>query len=132
MNSTDVGNPFVGFDLRRCNRLRRKLEHRCFLTFPQISQQHHLPVGKFQRIMMRGGLSILTCRKMAVVCLTTFGLQLNNPPRALHLTELAKASSVPGRTQTAILVSSGAANTIARIDIGRVPPLPARSCNLPG
>ena len=51
--STDVWNPFLGFDFRRCNRLCRKLEHRCFLTFKQVSQQHHLPVGKFQCIMMR-------------------------------------------------------------------------------
>jgi hypothetical protein len=43
----------LGFDFGCCNRLRRKLEHRCFLTFPQVSQQDHLPIGKFQRIMMR-------------------------------------------------------------------------------
>ena len=41
-NSTDVRNPFLGFYFRRCNRLRRKLEHRCFLTFKQVGQQHHL------------------------------------------------------------------------------------------
>jgi hypothetical protein len=37
------------------------------------------------------------------------GLQANNR-RDLHLTAVAKASSVPGRTQTAVLASSGAAN----------------------
>ena len=31
------GDPFLGFDFGRCNRLRRKLEHRCFLTFKGIS-----------------------------------------------------------------------------------------------
>ena len=46
-------NPFLGFDFRRCNRLRQKLKHRCFLTPQQVSQQHHSPVGKFQGIMMR-------------------------------------------------------------------------------
>jgi hypothetical protein len=51
-NSTDVRNPFLGFYFNHDNGLRRKLEHRCFLTFPQISQQHHLPIGKLQRIMM--------------------------------------------------------------------------------
>ena len=36
--STDVRNPFLGFHFRRCGRLRRKLEHRCFLTFKHIIQ----------------------------------------------------------------------------------------------
>jgi hypothetical protein len=31
------------FYFRRCGRLCRKLEHRCFLTLHQVSQQHHLP-----------------------------------------------------------------------------------------
>jgi hypothetical protein len=48
-----VSNPFLGFYFSRGDGLRRKLEHRCFLTLPQISQQDHLPIGKFQRIMMR-------------------------------------------------------------------------------
>src|ERR1700730_15424298 len=52
-NSTEVWNPFLSFYFSRRNRLRRKLKHRCFLTLPQISQQGHLPIGKFQRIMMR-------------------------------------------------------------------------------
>jgi hypothetical protein len=45
-------NPFFGFYIRRGNGLRRTLKHRCFLTFKHVSQQHHLPIGKFQRIMM--------------------------------------------------------------------------------
>jgi len=51
-NSTDVSNPLLGFYFSRGDGLRWKLEHRCFLTLPQISQQDHLPIGKFQRIMM--------------------------------------------------------------------------------
>jgi hypothetical protein len=39
--STGVSSPYLGFDFGRCNRLRRKLEHRCFLTFKQVGQQHH-------------------------------------------------------------------------------------------
>jgi|HubBroStandDraft_6_1064221.scaffolds.fasta_scaffold335250_2 hypothetical protein len=50
-NSTGVGNPLLGLYLSRCNGLRGKLEHRCFLTLYKVSQQHHLPVGKFQGIM---------------------------------------------------------------------------------
>src|ERR1700738_4239364 len=50
--STDVWNPFLGFDFGRGNWLRRELEHRCFLALEQVSQQHHSPVRKFQRIMM--------------------------------------------------------------------------------
>ena len=49
---SDVRNPFLGLGLSSGNRLRRKLKHRCFLTFKQIRQQHHQPIGKFQRIMM--------------------------------------------------------------------------------
>src|ERR1700730_12548209 len=52
-NSPDVWNPFLDFYFSRGNRLRRKLEHRCFLTFNQVGQQHHLAVRKFQRIVMR-------------------------------------------------------------------------------
>ena len=36
--STDVWNPFLGFDFRRCNRLRRKLKHRRFLALPEVVQ----------------------------------------------------------------------------------------------
>jgi len=42
----------LAFRLNGCNWLRRKLEHRCFLTQQQVSQQYLLPVGKFQEIMM--------------------------------------------------------------------------------
>jgi hypothetical protein len=52
-NSTDVRNPFFGFYFSRGDGLRRKLEHRCFLSFKQVGQQHHLALGKFQRIVMR-------------------------------------------------------------------------------
>jgi hypothetical protein len=51
--STDVRNPLLGFNLSRRARLRRKLEHRCFLTCKHVGQQRDLPIGKFQRIMMR-------------------------------------------------------------------------------
>jgi hypothetical protein len=54
--STDVRNAFLDFCFRGGNRLRRKLEHRCFLTFQDVGQQHHLPIRKFQRIMMRSSL----------------------------------------------------------------------------
>jgi hypothetical protein len=50
--STDVSNPFLGFDFRRCNRLRRKLKHRRFLPFEQVGQQHHLAVRKIFRRRM--------------------------------------------------------------------------------
>jgi hypothetical protein len=49
-------------------------------------------------------LSLLICRKMAVVWLTVFAFQPNNL-LCPHLTSLAKASSVPRRTQTAILLA---------------------------
>src|SRR6476620_5978005 len=46
---------------------------------------------------------------MAVVCLTILAFQPSKL-RGRQPTSLAKASSVPGRTQTAVLASSGAAN----------------------
>ena len=36
-NSTDVSNPFLGFYFSRGDGFRRKLEHRRFLTFEQVS-----------------------------------------------------------------------------------------------
>ena len=45
-------DPFLSLRLGCGSRLCWKLEHRCFLIFKHISQQHHLPVWKFQRIMM--------------------------------------------------------------------------------
>jgi hypothetical protein len=51
---------------------------------------------------------------MAVVYWSTLGFHANKP-RPLHLTAVAKASSVPGKTQTAVLVSSGAANPIVPV-----------------
>ena len=62
-NSTDVSNPFLGFYFSRGDGLRWKLEHRCFLTLPQISQQDHLPIGKFQRIMMRSRVVLVDLSK---------------------------------------------------------------------
>ena len=57
---------------------------------------------------VRGSL-LLICRKMAVVCSIVFTFKPNKPIRALR-NSLSKASSVPGRTQTAVRASSGAAN----------------------
>jgi hypothetical protein len=94
--------------------LRRKLEHCCFLTFKHVSQAHDLPVWKFQRVVMCQWLVFIDLRKIAVVCLSTFGFQANNP-RGLHLIAAAKSSSVPGRTQTAVLASSGAANPMVPV-----------------
>jgi hypothetical protein len=48
-----VRDPFLGLRLGYGSGLCRKLEHRCFLTFNQVSQGHDLAVWKFQRIMMR-------------------------------------------------------------------------------
>jgi len=54
--STDEADPFLlaGFDFGL--RLRRKLQHGRRLTFAQQSQQHGAPVGKLERIVMRGQL----------------------------------------------------------------------------
>jgi hypothetical protein len=50
--SADVRDPFLGLCLGRGSRLCWKLEHRCFLPFNHVCQEHDLPIWKFQRIMM--------------------------------------------------------------------------------
>ena len=109
--STDVRNPFLGFDFRRCNRLRRKLKHRCFLTLQQVSQQHHLPVRKFQRIMMSSRVVLVDLPKDGCRVIEHLALPPKQPAWATPYRS-GKASSVPGRTQTAVLASSGAANPL--------------------
>jgi hypothetical protein len=51
-NQPTCGTRCWAFYLGRRARLRRKLEHRCFLTCKHVGQQRDLPIGKFQRIMM--------------------------------------------------------------------------------
>src|SRR5436190_19699930 len=56
-------------------------------------------------------MSLLTCRKIAVLKFTVFVLQDEKPKGVgAHFTSSEKASSVPGRMHTAIDESSGAAN----------------------
>jgi hypothetical protein len=52
---------------------------------------------------------MLICRKIAVLELIVLVFQPKIPDGA-HITSAEKASSVPGRMQTAVVVSSGAAN----------------------
>src|SRR3984893_4305937 len=50
--SADVCDPFLGLCLGCGSRLCWKLEHRCFLPFKHVRQEHDLPIWKLQRIMM--------------------------------------------------------------------------------
>jgi hypothetical protein len=50
--SADVRDPFLSLRLDCGSGLCRKLEHCCLLTFEHVSEEHHLPVWKFQRIMV--------------------------------------------------------------------------------
>src|SRR5919198_5385653 len=69
-------------------------------------------------------MSLLTCRKIAVLKFTVFVLHEVKPKAAgAHCTSSEKASSVPGRMHTAIVESSGAANP-------RVPVLKLRVVSL--
>src|SRR5437867_578485 len=54
-------------------------------------------------------MSLLTCRKIAVLNSIILTLQLSRLNGA-HFTSSEKASSVPGRTHTAVVRSSGEAN----------------------
>ena len=62
-NSTDVQSPFLDFDFGRNDGLRGKLEHRYFLPFKQVGQQHHLAIRKFQRIMMHSRVVLIDLPK---------------------------------------------------------------------
>src|SRR5262245_38571275 len=56
-------------------------------------------------------MSLLTCRKIAVLKFTVFVLHEEKPKGVgAHFTSSEKASSVPGRMHTAVVESSGAAN----------------------
>src|SRR5262245_38817433 len=56
-------------------------------------------------------MSLLTCRKIAVLKFTVFALHEEKPKGVgAHFTSSEKASSVPGRMHTAVVESSGAAN----------------------
>src|ERR1700681_182797 len=50
--SADVRDPLLSLRLGCGSRLCWKLEHRCFLPFKHVCQEHDLPIWKFQRIMM--------------------------------------------------------------------------------
>src|SRR6266545_5570119 len=53
-------------------------------------------------------MSLLICRKIAVLKFIVFAFQLRR--NGMHFTSSEKASSVPGRMHTAVVESSGAAN----------------------
>src|SRR5262245_15963028 len=56
-------------------------------------------------------MSLLTCRKIAVLKFTVFVLHEEKPKGVgAHFTSSEKASSVPGRMHTAVVEASGAAN----------------------
>src|SRR5258705_13619207 len=56
-------------------------------------------------------MSLLTCRKIAVLKFTVFILHEEKPKGVgANFTSSEKASSVPGRMHTAVVESSGAAN----------------------
>jgi hypothetical protein len=51
-DSTDECERLLCLSLRCGSWVSRKLEHCCFLTRNQVSQQHNLTVRKFERVMM--------------------------------------------------------------------------------
>ena len=81
-------------------RLRRKLKHRCFLTFKQVCQVHHLPIGKFQRIMMRSRIVLIDLPKDG-------GRVFDHLPPPI---QLARASVAPYRSGEGKLRSRKNAN----------------------
>src|SRR3984893_15739345 len=51
-DSADVRDPFLSLNFGCGSRLCWKLQHRCFLPFKHVRQEHDLPIWKFQRIMV--------------------------------------------------------------------------------
>jgi hypothetical protein len=89
--------------------LRRELKYRCFLTIAKHGQQDDTPIGEFERVMMRPLLVLVDLTKDRRVCPVVSSADAKGPA-VVKTTSLEKASSVPGRTQTATAGSSGAAN----------------------
>ena len=113
--STDVSNPFLGFYFRRCNRLRRKLEHRCFLTLQQVSQQHHLPVWKFQRIMMRVWVVLVDLPKDGRRVIDHFRLPRQTTRVRCTLPEWRRQALFPEERKLPCRYLPGAANPIVPV-----------------
>jgi hypothetical protein len=95
------------------------LKNRSLLAFSQTCQEHDLAVWKFQRIVMSGDLFFIDLPKDRRFCALTLLRQLSRPID-WHATSRAKDNSVPGRTQTATLVSSDAANPRVPVPKSRV------------
>src|ERR1700738_622758 len=51
-DSADVRDPFLSLNFGCGSRLCWKLQHRRFLPFKHVRQEHDLPIWKFQRIMV--------------------------------------------------------------------------------
>ncbi len=91
--------------------LCRKLKHRCLLTLEHVRQENRGAVRKFEGVMMHPRLVLVDLPKDCRPVVYRF-----RPPRGeakgvgLNFTSSEKASSVPGRMQTAVVESSGAAN----------------------
>src|SRR5260370_27385030 len=50
--SARIGGTLLCLFLHHCCRLRRKLKYRCLLAFTEFCQANHLPVWKFQCVMV--------------------------------------------------------------------------------
>ena len=79
------------------------------LILIQECQEHDPAVRKFQRIVMGSDPFFVDLPKDRYLMLDYF-IAAGYQARRKHLTSSAKDSSVPGRTQTAMFMSSDAAN----------------------
>jgi hypothetical protein len=89
-----------------------KLEHCCLLTPNQRSQERNPTVWKLQRIMMCTPVILVDLPEDSCPVIEGNIFPAEEPARGYCA---AKASSVPGRTQTAMFSSSGAANPIVPV-----------------
>jgi hypothetical protein len=107
--SAHVSRPPLGFELSDIHWLRRQLKDRSLLALTQRCQEHDSAIRKLQRIVMSDDLFFVNLPKDC--CLVLDYLVVPRPQSSCErLTSSAKANSVPGRTHTATLGFSDAAN----------------------
>lgn len=106
--SAGVDGAGLRLGLYRIGRLRRKLQHGGGLALRQMRRQHHRAVREFDGVVMPAGLILVGLPEdIAVLKASVCPSVMPATPTTMSS---ANASSVPGRTQTAVVGSSGAAN----------------------
>ena len=116
----DIGDALLGLCLNCIGGLGRKLKHRGFLAFDELGQENRVPVGKFECIMMHPWLVLVHLPEDRRLVADRSSRPIPESRMPANAGSCEKASSVPGRTQTAVVTSSGAANPFVPVPKLRV------------